>query len=539
MTPVVKAGIWSLVVNLVLVGIKSVAAWLSGSISVASDALHSASDAVVSVLVIINCAWSEGRKGRTAIYVNDGLVVLVALAIGFAGVEILYRAFTATVHITHAPTVLAAVLVTIIGAELLARYKIKVGRQYNASALTADGYHSRADAWSSIGVFIAVAGQAVGIPLDRPVGILIALLLFVITAELIASVVVSLKRHAMPDPEAVDKYVADKTGKSVRFLRDFLVRNRKKAIGVTLLAAAGLWVGLSSRVVRPGQSGFCLVFGRPVERDHGPGLMVGLEPFVKVHVVDKTLVRRVEIGFRTMLPLVSNSAPRLWGSKHHVPGYRRIPRESMNLAGDGNIVDYALVVHYTVKAPDLFMSGISAPDTMVREATRALLARMLGSQDIGSGLVAKRAVDVAAVTRELQALLDQWMPVFHVQAVYIHDLHPPVNVVPSFRDVFSAQEDVQVDINQAKAYQNDAMPKARGRAYAMVVHAQAKAVEKLASTRGRAEAFMAQASEFMHNNIAVRFNRYMDVLAKALQGGHFVVAGRGVPRIRYMDRGRR
>jgi len=539
MTPVVRAGLVSLGVNIILIGIKSAAAWLSGSISVASDAVHSASDAVVSVLVILNCAWSEKHRGRGAAYINASFVIFVAMAIIAAGVEIFYKALTIPTNVTHVPTVLIAVLITIIGAELLARYKIRVGNQYNAPSLTADGYHSRADSWSSVGVFIAVSGQAVGIPLDRPVGVIIALLLFGIAIELIASAIIGIKQQKIPDPKAVDDYVRHKISIIINWLWAPINRYKKWIMIVGALVGMGLWIGLSSRIVRPGQAGFRLVMGRPVVNNHGPGMMLGLEPLIRVRVVDSARVRRVEVGYRTFKPLISNSGPRLWGSKHHVPGYQRTPLESLNLSGDGNIVDYAMVIHYTVRDPVLFISSISDPDTMVRSAVRALSAKLTASLDINSNLVADRAKNTIILRKRLQALLDQWKPVFHIQSVYIHDLHPPVAVVASFRDVFSAQEDVAVSINQAQAYSNDAGPKAVGRSYAAVVHAKAKAMERLESTQGRTSAFMRQALIFMQNRTAVTFSRYMDSLPTALTGGKFIVSGKGVPPIRYMDRGKR
>lgn len=539
MIPVVKAGLLSLVVNILLTGIKAAAAWLSGSISVASDAIHSASDAVVSILVLANCVWSEKHKGKGTIYVNFAIVLLVAVAIIGAGLEILYKAITTATHVTNAPIVLVIVLVTIIGAEVLARYKIRIGNQYDAPSLTADGYHSKTDAWSSIGVFIAIAGQAIGIPLDRPVGVLIALLMFAISGELVASAIIGIKRHELPDPKFVDEYVENKIRKLITGFSKLINQNRKKILVLVVLIGLGIWVGLSSKIIRPGQSGFRLVLGRPIIKNHGPGLMLGLEPMIQVRAVNSSTVRRVEIGFRTLLPMVSNSAPRLWGSKHRVHGYQRKPDESLNLSGEGNIVDCALVIHYTVLAPGMFMTSIKDPDTMVRSAVRALSAKLIASQDINSNLVKNREKNILLLAARLQKLLDTWVPVFHIESVYIHDLHPPVATVASFRDVFSAQEDVEVDINQAQAYSNNAGPMAIGRSYGIVIHSKAKAVEKLESTKGTTSAFISQAKVFMHNKYAVTFSRYIETLSNALKGGKFIVSGQGVPLIRYMDRGKR
>jgi regulator of protease activity HflC (stomatin/prohibitin superfamily) len=111
-----------------------------------------------------------------------------------------------------------------------------------------------------------------------------------------------------------------------------------------------------------------------------------------------------------------------------------------------------------------------------------------------------------------------------------------VAVVASFRDVFSAQEDMAVDMNQAQAYANDQGPKARGRAYAAKERAKAVATERLAKTRGQTRAFLARLGVFAKARDAVGFIGYVDAVVEALRGQRLFLVGRDVPRVRYIQR---
>jgi cation diffusion facilitator family transporter len=65
--------------------------------------------------------------------------------------------------------VAAAALVGFAGNELVARYRIRVGREIGSAALVADGLHARSDGFASLAVLVGVAGVALGVPLADPV----------------------------------------------------------------------------------------------------------------------------------------------------------------------------------------------------------------------------------------------------------------------------------------------------------------------------------------------------------------------------------
>ena len=132
--------------------------------------------------------------------------------------------------------------------------------------------------------------------------------------------------------------------------------------------------------------------------------------------------------------------------------------------------------------------------------------------------------------------MERWSSVFSITDVYVHDLHPPVAVVSSFRDVFSAQEDMAVDINQAQAYMNDQGPRAKGRAYAIRIKSQASAIEHIYETQGKTMSMIMQSKAYLQNPEAIKFIRYMKELSEILLGKKLIVVGQGIPKLRYLQR---
>ena len=70
--------------------------------------------------------------------------------------------------VTHLPAVAAAGVIGFLGNELVARYRIRVGRRIGSAALVADGLHARTDGFTSLAVLLGAAGVALGWPLGRP-----------------------------------------------------------------------------------------------------------------------------------------------------------------------------------------------------------------------------------------------------------------------------------------------------------------------------------------------------------------------------------
>ncbi len=149
---------------------------ISGSVALLADTVHNVADALTAIPLWV--AFALGARPATRRYTYGfgraedvaGLFVIgmIALSAVLAGVESIRR-LTDPVPINHVGLVAAAGLVGFIGNELVAVYRIRVGRQIGSAALVADGMHARTDGFTSLAVLFGAGGVALGFPLADPI----------------------------------------------------------------------------------------------------------------------------------------------------------------------------------------------------------------------------------------------------------------------------------------------------------------------------------------------------------------------------------
>jgi cation diffusion facilitator family transporter len=171
----------TLVVLLVTAAAQLAVALVSGSVALLADMVHNVADAMTSIPLWI--AFALGRRARTRRYpygyrrAEDLAGVFILLMIAASAVLIGWESFQRLLDPTpmqHAGWVLAAGIIGVIGNEVAAIVRIRVGRRIGSAALVADGYHARADTFASFAVIVAVIGTWRGLPiLDPLVGLLI------------------------------------------------------------------------------------------------------------------------------------------------------------------------------------------------------------------------------------------------------------------------------------------------------------------------------------------------------------------------------
>jgi cation diffusion facilitator family transporter len=164
----------------------------SGSIALLGDTLHNAADALTAIPLGI--AFLLGRRAATRRYTYGfgraediaGLVIITFIGASAAAAG--YEAVRRLVHpapVGHVWAVAVAGLLGFAGNELVAGYRITVGRRIGSAALVADGLHARTDGFTSLAVVLGAGGVALGWQWADPVvglGITVAILFVLVDA---------------------------------------------------------------------------------------------------------------------------------------------------------------------------------------------------------------------------------------------------------------------------------------------------------------------------------------------------------------------
>jgi Co/Zn/Cd efflux system component len=142
---------------------------LSGSVALLGDTLHNAADALTAVP--LGVAFIVGRRPATRRYTygygraEDLAGVAIVALILASSVLAAYEAVNRLAHpqrVSDLIAVAAAALAGFAGNEVVARYRMKVGRKIGSAALVADGLHARTDGFTSLAVLAGAGGVALG-----------------------------------------------------------------------------------------------------------------------------------------------------------------------------------------------------------------------------------------------------------------------------------------------------------------------------------------------------------------------------------------
>lgn len=176
-----RVGFCSLAVNLGLAGVKLALSFITGSLALRADGIHSAVDVFGSAALILGLVIS-GRKSEKFPYglykVENVVAVVISLLLFVTAYEIVSEAVRGsggTVPLQG--WVLGVVAALILAPFLFGRYEVKAGERFNSPSLTADGRQFKADVLSSSIVFFALLGQHFGLPLDRIAAGIVAVLI--------------------------------------------------------------------------------------------------------------------------------------------------------------------------------------------------------------------------------------------------------------------------------------------------------------------------------------------------------------------------
>ncbi|GAA4607054.1 cation diffusion facilitator family transporter [Actinoplanes octamycinicus] len=244
-----RAGMRALWISLAALGLTAAVqagiVALSGSVALLGDTLHNVADALTAVPLGI--AFLLGRRAATRAYtygfgraedLAGVVIVLVIAASAAASAFFAVRRLVEPQAMTHLPWVFAAGLVGFAGNELVARYRIAVGRRIGSAALVADGLHARTDGFASLAVLLAACGAGLGWRWADPVvGLLITAAILFVLKDAAREVYRRLMDRV--DPELVDQ--AERALRLIPGVRD-VAALRMRWVGHRLHAEAAVVV---------------------------------------------------------------------------------------------------------------------------------------------------------------------------------------------------------------------------------------------------------------------------------------------------------
>ena len=186
--------------------------------------------------------------------------------------------------------------------------------------------------------------------------------------------------------------------------------------------------------------------------------------------------------------------------------------EALMLTKDENIVDVEFTVQYKIKDARNFLFNVRDPDTTVIQATESAMRENVGKASMDS-VIKDGRLEIAADTEKLiQIILNRYNAGIAITNVNMQNAQPPEQVQHAFDDAIKAREDKERKINEAEAYSNDILPRARGKGARIEQDALAYRDELIAKADGEAQRFTKLLVEYQRAPKVTRQRLYLETM---------------------------
>jgi membrane protease subunit HflK len=232
-------------------------------------------------------------------------------------------------------------------------------------------------------------------------------------------------------------------------------------------------------------------------------------PIERVDIINVKQQRFIEVGYRSV-----------GGTEQ---GSSSVPKEALMLTADENIVDVSLNVRYQVDNAKNFLFSVANPAATLKQVTESVERGVVGSSTMNFVLTEGRSEIVTKIKTEIQEVMNKYHAGILVTEVNLQDAQPPEEVQNAFVDAIKSREDKERLINEAQAYYNDVVPKARGAAARKKQEAEGYKEQVIAQAQGEASRFSQLLAEYQKAPDVTRKRLYIEAIESVLSDTNTVM----------------
>ncbi|MCK5697633.1 MAG: FtsH protease activity modulator HflK, partial [Gammaproteobacteria bacterium] len=266
-----------------------------------------------------------------------------------------------------------------------------------------------------------------------------------------------------------------------------LIPNQPPTILLAIIAAIaiGVWAVSGIYTIDQGKNAVVLQFGQSY-KTVGAGIQWYAPGIQTYHIVDVSASRSLSIG----------------ATEH----------EAHMLTEDENIVEVKVAVQYKVSNAEYFLFNVRDPALALRQVSESAVREVVGKNKMDFILTEGRSDIASRIGVLAQEILDRYQTGLIITRFTLQSAKAPAQVQDAFEDVNAAREDKERYINEAQAYNNDVIPKARGIAARQVAGAQAYNGRVIAEAEGETARFLSVLTEYEKAPKVTRDRLYLDAM---------------------------
>lgn len=253
-------------------------------------------------------------------------------------------------------------------------------------------------------------------------------------------------------------------------------------------------------------------------------IMIGFKSFYTVAPAERGVVLRfgayheiTQPGLNFLIPVVDDVI------KVNVDQISSFPVKETMLTKDENIVDIELTVQFKVQDPVDYLFQDRDPEKTIHDTTETALREIIGKSDLDFILTEGRGSIADRIRARVQEMINGYRSGLEVTSVNTQPAKPPDEVKSAFDDAIKAREDKQRQENQAEAYANDVVPRARGAAARLKADANAYKQKVIAEAEGEISRFLAVLKEYEKAPNVTRQRLYLETVEEVMSNTNKVI----------------
>lgn len=265
--------------------------------------------------------------------------------------------------------------------------------------------------------------------------------------------------------------------------------------GLIAIVVVVIWMGTGIFIVQEGQQAVITRFGK-YSSTVGAGFNWRLPyPIERHEVVQVTQIRSVEVG--------RDSVIRTTGLK-----------ESAMLTEDENIVEIKFAVQYRLNDARAWLFESKNPQEAVVQAAETAVREVIGKMKMDTALAEERDQIGPRVRTLMQQILDRYKVGVEVVGINLQQggVRPPEQVQAAFDDVLKAGQERERAKNEAQAYANDVIPRARGAASRLQQEAEGYKSRIVSQAQGDSQRFKSVLAEYQRAPQVTRDRMYLETM---------------------------
>lgn len=271
-----------------------------------------------------------------------------------------------------------------------------------------------------------------------------------------------------------------------------------------VLAIVAIWLASGFYQVQPNEEGVVLRFGA-YNKTTDAGLHYHLPyPIETVHKVSMTQERSINLG------VTENYGKNAFTESHM-------------LTGDENIVDINLTIVWRIENARDYLFSLQNPDQTVRVAAQSVLREIVGQSQMMPIISGDRGKVEDETKEELQKVLDEFHSGIRIVRVKLQKADPPKQVVDAFNEVQRAKADMERFKNEAEAYRNEILPKAKGEAAQRLQNAEAYRQAVVNKAQGETNRFKSVYNAYLNGKDVTAKRLYLETMENVLANSNKVI----------------